>query len=530
MPKPRPDSNLVPTVKARPAQKPTGPKPPSPQPGRAVSPRLPRGTSTSNFGSGARENHDASAFYARFHPKILSTDDTLANPFKLKTPLVCGDSRSMDLPDNSVALVVTSPPYFAGKEYEEALGQGVIPANYVEYLQLLSDVLRECQRVLEPGGRAAVNVANLGRKPYRSLAADVIRILDDDLGMLLRGEVIWQKAEGATGSCAWGSYRSPTNPVLRDVTERVIIASKGRFDRAVDVEDRRAQGRPYQRSISTDEFLDATLDLWHIRPESARRVHHPAPFPVELPQRLIELYTFKDDLVLDPFLGSGTTAVAAVRTDRRYVGYDTDPAYIELAKARVADEHEAQAAKGRTGPKVSPATDAASRNRAASRKGADLQTLSAEEGKAAQALAADILENAGFEVCQRNYKIPGLGLLVNLVAHDADGEKWYFDVTGAFTSTRSGLFRTDALWKCLGRASVLATCDVKPVVLLSSHLPTRRSSGDRALRTIGPGGVFDVMDLLSDADRERLANYAEGGHRHRALTGFWTPAELGPAR
>ncbi|HWE69151.1 MAG TPA: site-specific DNA-methyltransferase, partial [Acidimicrobiales bacterium] len=268
----------------------------------------------------------------------------------------------------------------------------------------------------------------------------------------------------------------------------------------------------------------ATLDLWHIRPESARRVHHPAPFPVELPQRLIELYTFKDDLVLDPFLGSGTTAVAAVRTDRRYVGYDTDPAYIALAKARVAEERKAQAAKGTRVPKVSPVVPGRGK------KSPDIPTRAREEGKAAQALAADILEDAGFEICQRNYKVPRLGLLVNLVANDAEGEKWYFDVTGAFTSTRGGLFRTEALWKCLGRASVLATCDVKPVVLLSSHLPSRRSTGDRALRQVGPGGVFDVMDLLSDADRERLASYAEGGHRFRALPGFWTPAELGPAR
>ncbi|MHB8247066.1 MAG: DNA-methyltransferase [Acidimicrobiales bacterium] len=478
-----------------------------------------RSTSTSNFGVGARESHDASGFYARFTPKSVSTDEELSTPFELLEPLVCGDSRKMgELPDNSVALVVTSPPYFAGKEYEEALGEGVIPASYAEYLELLADVFAECQRVLEPGGRIAVNVANLGRKPYRSLSADVIRILDDDLGMLLRGEIVWKKADGASGSCAWGSYRSPTNPVLRDITERVVVASKGRFDRAVNVEERRAQGRPWRPSISTDEFLEATLDVWEIRPESARRVRHPAPFPVELPQRLIELYTFGNDLVLDPFLGSGSTAVAAVRTGRRYIGYDTDPTYIAIAKDRVEEEVTARskrAAEHSGSPIVAPETSGTDQ----------LQSRSTEEGKAAQALAVDILTAAGFKIVERDHRIPGVGILVNVVAEDADKERWYFDVTGAFTSTRGGLLRTDTLWKCLGRASVLRTCGIKPVVLLSSHLPPRRSTGDQALRKIGPGGVHDVMGMLIDADRARLADYAAGGHSDRPLPGFWLPAD-----
>ena len=192
--------------------------------------------------------------------------------------------------------------------------------------------------MLEPGGRIAVNVANLGRKPYRSLSADVTRILEHDLGLLLRGELIWQKAEGAAGSCAWGSFRRAGNPVLRDLTERVIVASKGRFDRARSVRQRSGGGLPHESTLPTDDFLALTLDVWSIPPERARRVGHPAPFPVELPSRLIQLYTYRDDLVLDPFMGSGSTLVAAARLGRRYVGYDLDPAYVELARRRVAEE------------------------------------------------------------------------------------------------------------------------------------------------------------------------------------------------
>ncbi len=297
-------------------------------------------TTTSNFGVSRRESHDASAFYERFRAPELSEDSAVLPPKPVIEPFNEGDASEMtNVEDGSVALVVTSPPYFAGKQYEEELEREGVPSSYLEYLDMLRGVFDECVRKLEPGGRIAVNVANLGRKPYRSLSADVIRILQDDLGLLLRGELIWQKGEGATGSCAWGSFRSAANPVLRDITERVVIASKGRFDRARTVKQRQIEELPYETrsTLKTEDFMSFTLDLWDIPPESAKRVGHPAPFPVELPDQLIRLYTFRNDLVLDPFMGSGSTLVAAALWDRRYVGYDLDPAYVKIARERVAE-------------------------------------------------------------------------------------------------------------------------------------------------------------------------------------------------
>lgn len=300
-------------------------------------------TQTSEFGASRRESHDATAFYDRFCAPEIS-DDAEIRPCTAKDRIVLGTSASMaEVPDKSVALVCSSPAYFSGKAYEKDMGQGHVPATYAEYLSGLAEVLAECYRVLEPGGRIAINVANLGRKPYRSLSADVIRILQDDIGFLLRGEIIWQKGVGATGNCAWGSFARPTNPVLRDLTERVVVASKGRFDRAVPAARRKAMGLPHQATISKEDFMAWTLDVWQIPPASARRIGHPAPFPVELPRRLIELYTYKDDVVLDPFMGSGTTAVACIETGRHYVGYEAEAEYVDLCERRVAEAVAARA-------------------------------------------------------------------------------------------------------------------------------------------------------------------------------------------
>lgn len=471
-------------------------------------PRRPRRpTSTSAFGVGRRESHDATDFYARFTPPAISEDETVVRHTP-DEPLVLGDARDMrDVKDASVALVVTSPPYFAGKAYEAISPDNpAVPDSYVEYVAMLRDVFAECVRVLEPGGRIAVNIANLGRKPYRSLAADVIRILQDDLGLLIRGEVVWVKARGAGGNCAWGTYLQPGNPVLRDLTERVVIAGKGRFDRAIGRVDRKAQGLPHAATVTGDEFLDATLDVWELPPESASRVDHPAPFPVALPQRLIELYTYADDLVLDPFLGSGSTAVAAARTGRRYVGYDLDPAYVAIARRRVEAEHVAAAARV-----------------------ADPATLAVHEarvrGMGMKKLAAAVLAEVGFVDVTHDHRIRGVGLVAPVTAVDQRGRRWLFEIAGGFTTAPTGLARTDATMAALGRGSVIAGVTGEPPVLLVPAAPAGRSAIDRAIRAVGPSALFDVVEVLSPEGRRRLATYASGAVDAPAA-GFWRPEEL----
>lgn len=478
-----------------------------------------RRTTTSSFGAGRREAHDASPFYSRFEAPELSESEEVPGPVDPAEPLVCGDSRDMaQVHDGSVALVVTSPPYFAGKQYEEELDRAGIPGSYLEYLDLLRDVFAECRRKLEPGGRIAVNVANLGRKPYRSLSSDVVRILQDDLNMLLRGEIIWRKADGASGSCAWGSFRSAANPVIRDLTERVVVASKGRFNRALGERARRSRGLPFVSSLPTDEFMAATLDVWDIPPESATRVRHPAPFPVELPERLILLYTFKDDLVLDPFMGSGSAMVAAARTGRRYVGYELEERYVSIARERLSCE---------SAPPDGPGGDGRAGRRPPwpENSGGSLDAAGGALNKAARVA----IESAGFRISALSPRVRGAGTTVPVVAEDRHGVSWYFDLSGAYTVTRAGLARTEGVWRSLGRAHVLARHGCRPLVLLSSHLPKRGCEADLALRAAGPATVFDAMEITSEAAMRRLRKYALGRAHAAPLEGFWTAGELSVA-
>ena len=468
-------------------------------------------TFTSNFGVGRREGHDASAFYSRFPLPAITEDSEVARPSCVDR-LWVGDAREMDrygdIADSSVALVVTSPPYFAGKEYEEAVGEGHVPASYIEYLEILHDVFAECVRKLEPGGRIAVNVANLGRRPYRSLSADVTDILQNRLKLLLRGEVIWQKARGATGSCAWGSFQRPGAPVLRDLTERVIIASKGRFDRAKRAAERAKTDLPAVGTATADEFMEATTDVWDIRPASATRVGHPAPFPVELPQRLIDLYTYRGDLVLDPFMGAGTTAVAAVRTGRHYVGFDTDADYLALARQRI----EAELACGgkhnglrRWEVSVPPVPNG---NHA---EGDDAQIRALREGRSASHVARLLIREAGFRNIRRDTNC-GNNLKVSYTARNWAELVWRFDVSGAFTQvSQPGLRSNESLWKAIGKATVMHFTDPAPLVLLTTGRPSPGTAGHDALAALTGHGkpVRGVIDLGDPGGISCLAALAE---------------------
>lgn len=284
------------------------------------------GTTTSSFGSPGRINHDSSQFYNSRLYEGLITDEKINQienkiPPELLNKHFCHSSEKMsELPDNSVHLMITSPPYNVTKEYDDNL-------NLEEYLILLKKVWTETYRVLASGGRACINVANLGRKPYIPLHSYIINDMLE-IGFQMRGEIIWNKASSASPSTAWGSWLSAANPVLRDIHEYILIFSKDSFSHV-------SKGK--ESTISKEEFLEWTKSVWTFPAVSAKKIGHPAPFPEELPNRLIKLYSFRQDVILDPFLGSGTTSLSAIKNGRNYVGYDTNKKYVELADKRVAE-------------------------------------------------------------------------------------------------------------------------------------------------------------------------------------------------
>lgn len=287
-----------------------------------------RKTETSKFGSVLRESHSSKKFYSsklfeefRIPKKIEYKQAEI--PESDLNRLYCKSSEDMsEIPNDSIHLMITSPPYNVGKEYDNDL-------TLDEYLELLTSVFAESYKKMVTGGRACINIANIGRKPYIPLHAMVIEIMLD-LGFLMRGEIIWDKSASAGGSCAWGSWMSASNPVLRDYHEYILIFSKESYSK-----DKRQIKRD---TITKEDFIEWTRSVWTFPAVNAKRIGHPAPFPVELPHRLINLYSYEGDVVLDPFCGSGTTCIAAAQNNRYYIGYDISEEYIDLAQKRISNQ------------------------------------------------------------------------------------------------------------------------------------------------------------------------------------------------
>ena len=287
-----------------------------------------RKTQTTTFGSVVRESHSSKKFYSSklykdFEiPKNMEFRENKIAESDLNK-LYCKSSEQMDeIPDESVHLMITSPPYNVGKEYDDDL-------TLDEYLELLTTVFSQTYRKLVTGGRACINIANIGRKPYIPLHAMIIEIMLD-LGFLMRGEIIWDKSASGGGSCAWGSWMSASNPVLRDYHEYILVFSKDSYSKNKKQEKR--------DTIDHDDFINWTKSIWTFPAVNAKKIGHPAPFPVELPHRLINLYSYEGDVILDPFCGSGTTCIAAIQNNRNYIGYDIKKDYIDLAKRRISNQ------------------------------------------------------------------------------------------------------------------------------------------------------------------------------------------------
>ncbi|BBM88471.1 DNA methylase [Spirochaetota bacterium] len=289
------------------------------------------GTQTSSYGTTGRINHDASKFYTSKLYQELNPQNQQSKrdnvgykenliPKASLNKVFCKSSEKLaEVPDASVHLMVTSPPYNVGKAYDEDL-------SLAEYRALLRQVFLETYRVLVPGGRACINVANVGRKPYIPLHGYIIEDMRK-LGYLMRGEIIWDKGASASSSTAWGSWLKANNPVLRDTHEYILIFSKSSYSLS-------NQSQKIS-TIAREEFLEFTKSVWSFHAERANQVGHPAPFPIELPYRLIQLYTFKGDVVLDPFAGAGTTCLASLKTGRNFIAYDIEKAYCDLANKRI---------------------------------------------------------------------------------------------------------------------------------------------------------------------------------------------------
>lgn len=239
--------------------------------------------------------------------------------------IVCGDATHVlaKIPSESVDLIITSPPYNFGHAYAQDMHDDTHEWN--EYFDQLQRVWAECERVLKPGGRIAVNIQPLFSDyiPTHHIISGQLR----KLGLLWKAEFLWEKNNYNAKYTAWGSWKSPSMPYIKYTWEFVEVFDKGTHKKT---------GRREDIDITADEFKEWVIGRWKIVPEHHMKdFDHPAMFPEELPRRLMKLFSYKNDIVLDPFNGVGTTTLVAWALKRRFIGIDISHQYCDMALRRV---------------------------------------------------------------------------------------------------------------------------------------------------------------------------------------------------
>ena len=240
---------------------------------------------------------------------------------KLNT-FILGDrvKEMKKLKKETIDFIFTSPPYNVGKPYKNHNDL----MTYKNYLKFLYETWKETKRILKIGGRIAINVPSVTAEgSYQSLFVDVVNQMKE-LGFIMRCDIIWHK-DHISKRTAWGSWKSPSNPYVVQPYEFILVFSK---------EIKKHIGEKINADITRDEFIKFSNAMWNILPETKLNKFHPAPFPEELVYRLIKFYTYKNDLVLDMFGGSGTVPVVCLKNNRNFIYIDNCKEYFEFAKKR----------------------------------------------------------------------------------------------------------------------------------------------------------------------------------------------------
>lgn len=239
--------------------------------------------------------------------------------------IICGDSEYVlkSFPDNFVDIIVTSPPYNFGLEYKNDKHKDAV--HWIDYFEKLKKVWKECYRILKPGGRICVNI-----QPLFSDYIPTHHVISNqllELGLLWKGEIVWDKHNYNCKYTAWGSWNSPSMPYLKYTWEFIEIFCK---------QTHKKEGSRDKIDITGNEFKKWVYAKWDIAPErNMKEYNHPAMFPENLVMRLLKLFSYQDDVVLDPFNGVGTTTLMAFKSNRKYIGIDISREYCEIAKKRI---------------------------------------------------------------------------------------------------------------------------------------------------------------------------------------------------